>query len=123
MVSYLSLLKVADNSGARVVQCIKILKGSFQKVAHMGDVLVVVIKRADPLKRKKVSVGGIYRGLLVRGTIPFSRSVGVWVRFNKNAVVLVNKRNAPLAKRLKGPMLREVCMKYNFLGTITRFVV
>lgn len=46
MVSYLSLLKVADNSGARVVQCIKILKGSFQKVAHMGDVLVVVIKRA-----------------------------------------------------------------------------
>jgi len=77
MVSYLSLLKVADNSGARLVQCIKILKGSFQKVAYMGDVLVVVVKRADPLKRKKIVVGDIYRGLLVRSTIPFFRSIGV----------------------------------------------
>jgi len=77
MVAYLSLLKVADNSGARVVQCIKILKGSFQKIAYMGDILVVVVKRADPLKRRKVSIGGIFRGLLVRSTIPFFRSVGI----------------------------------------------
>jgi len=53
MVSYLSMLRVADNSGARIVQCIKILKGSYQKVAHMGDVLVVVVKRAIHKKGKK----------------------------------------------------------------------
>jgi len=77
MVSYLSMLRVADNSGARIVQCIKILKGSYQKVAHMGDVLVVVVKRADPQKRKKISIGAIFRGLLVRSTLPFFRAIGI----------------------------------------------
>ena len=89
--------------------------------AKIGDLLVVVVKKVDPLK--KFTKGAVLRALIVRTKTSYRRSNGVWVKFNQNAVVLVNKKNAPLAKRIKGPMLKEICIKYNFLGTVTQFII
>lgn len=119
---FLTTLEVADNSGARLVQCIKILGGSNRTSASIGDILIVVVKRVTENKFK-ITRGRICRAVLVRMKTSYFRSNGVWVRFNDNAVVLVNRRNAPYARRLKGPMLKETCIKYNFLGTLSQFVI
>jgi large subunit ribosomal protein L14 len=122
MICVLTKVKVADNCGARVAQCIKLLGGSLPKRAIPGKTIVVVIKRADPDKRK-VRVGSVARALVVRTTIIFFRGCGLWVRFGHNAVIITNKKAAPYGKRLRGPFLKEICINYNLLGTVTRFIV
>lgn len=118
MVYFLTKLIVSDNTGVRLVQCIKILSGSNRLVAKPGDSLIVVVKRVDPLSQK-ITRGKVCRALLVYSTRWFKRCVGVWIRFGKNGVVLINNKSAPVAKRLRGPMLKEVCLRFNFIGTLT----
>lgn len=122
MVCVLTRVKVADNCGARIAQCIKLLGGALPKRATPGKMIVVVIKRADPDKRK-VRVGSVSRALVVRATMSFFRGCGLWVRFGQNAVIITNKKAAPYGKRLHGPFLKEICITYNLLGTVTRFIV
>ena len=122
MLTILSRLKVTDGTGVRVVQCIKILGGSLRRKAFIGDILVSVIKRVNA-GNAKFKKGNIVRALVVRTVSNFLRSNGIWFRFGFSAVVLVNSKKTPISRRLKGPMLREVCIKYNFLGTVSRFII
>ncbi len=122
MVCFLTRIKIADNCGVRLAQCIKLLIGSLPRKAIPGKLLVIVIKRSDPQK-KKLASGSISRALVVRAALTFFRGCGVWLKFGHNAVVVTNKKAAPYGKRLKGPFLKEICIDYNFLGTVTRFIV
>lgn len=106
MIQVESNLEVADNSGARKVQCIKVLGGSKRKVAGVGDVIVVAVKKAIP--RGKVKQGEVQRALIVRTRREIRRADGSSIRFDTNAAVLVNKDGEPIGTRIFGPVTREL---------------
>ena len=109
MIQMQSNLEVEDNSGARRVQCIKVLGGSGRKTAGVGDVIVVSIKEAIP--RGKVKKGEVHRALIVRTRKEVRRNDGTCIRFDKNAAVLVNKSNEPIGTSIFGPVTRELRSK------------
>ena len=102
-------LEVADNSGARRVQCIKVLGGSKRKFASVGDVIVVAIKEAIP--KGKVSKGDVHQAVIVRTAKEIRRNDGSAIRFDKNAAVLINKQLEPIGTRIFGPVTRELRAK------------
>ncbi len=104
-----SNLDVADNSGARRVQCIKVLGGSKRKTASVGDVIVVSIKDAIP--RGKVKKGDVHQAVVVRTAFPVRRTAGSAIRFDRNAAVLINKQMEPIGTRIFGPVVRELRAK------------
>ncbi len=104
-----SILNVADNSGAKSVQCIKVLGGSKRKTASVGDVIVVSIKDAIP--KGKVKKGQVHKAIIVRTSFPVLRKDGSSIRFDKNAAVLINKDNDPVGSRIFGPIVRELRAK------------
>ncbi len=106
MIQMQTNLDVADNSGARIVQCIKVLGGSKRKTASVGDVIVVTIKDAIP--RGRVKKGDVHRAVIVRTSKEVRRNDGTCIRFDKNAAVLVNKSNEPIGTRIFGPVTREL---------------
>lgn len=106
MIQVQTVLDVADNSGARKVQCIKVIGGSKRKVASVGDVIVVSIKKAIP--RGKVKKGDVMKALIVRTKKEIHRKDGSAVRFDANAVVLVSKDGEPIGTRIFGPVTREL---------------
>ncbi|PHK93993.1 50S ribosomal protein L14 [Pseudoroseomonas rhizosphaerae] len=101
-----SNLEVADNSGARRVQCIKVLGGSKRRTASVGDIIVVSVKEAIP--RGKVKKGDVQRAVIVRTAYPVRRQDGTVIRFDRNAAVLLNKQNEPIGTRIFGPVVREL---------------
>ena len=101
-----SNLFVADNSGARRVQCIKVLGGSKRRFASIGDIIVVSIKDAIP--RGKVKKGEIFKAVVVRTKKDFSRADGTSIRFDRNAAVLLDNQKDPIATRIFGPVTREL---------------
>jgi len=109
MIQMLSKLDVADNSGARVVQCIKVLGGSHRRTASVGDVIVVSVKEAIP--RGKVKKGSVQRAVIVRTRKDIKRSDGSTIRFDRNAAVLINKEEEPIGTRIFGPVVRELRAK------------
>ncbi len=106
MIQMQTRLTVADNSGAQEVQCIKVLGGSKRKTAAVGDVIVVSIKTAIP--RAKVKKGTVHRAVIVRTKKSIKRGDGSIIRFDRNAVVLLNKQNEPIGSRIFGPVPREL---------------
>lgn len=103
-------LDVADNSGARSVQCIKVLGGSKRRAASVGDVIVVSVKDAIP--RGKVKKGEVHRAVVVRTAKEVRRPDGSAIRFDRNAAVLINKaNNEPIGTRIFGPVTRELRAK------------
>ena len=106
MIQMQTKLDVADNSGARLLQCIKVLGGSKRKTASVGDVIVVSIKEAIP--RGRVKKGDVHRAVIVRTYKEVKRNDGTCIRFDKNAAVLVNKSNEPIGTRIFGPVTREL---------------
>ena len=109
MIQMQSNLFVADNSGARKIQCIKVLGGSKRRSASIGDVIVVSIKDAIP--RAKVKKGDVYKAVVVRTSKDFKRNDGTTIRFDKNAAVLLDKQEEPIATRIFGPVTRELRSK------------
>ena len=109
MIQMQSHLFVADNSGARKIQCIKVLGGSKRRFASIGDVVVVSIKDAIP--RGKVKKGEVFKAVIVRTKKDFSRPDGTTIRFDKNAAVLLDKQEEPIATRIFGPVTRELRTK------------
>ncbi len=109
MIQMQSNMDVADNSGARRVQCIKVLGGSHRNSASVGDVVVVSVKDAIP--RGKVKKGEVHRAVIVRTSFPVKRSDGTMIRFDRNAAVLLNKQNEPIGTRIFGPVVRELRAK------------
>ncbi|MBT4906478.1 MAG: 50S ribosomal protein L14 [Rhodospirillaceae bacterium] len=109
MIQMQSNLDVADNSGARRVQCIKVLGGSKRKVAGVGDVIVVSVKEAIP--RGRVKKGDVLRAVIVRTAKEIRRADGTAIRFDRNAAVLINPQNEPIGTRIFGPVTRELRAK------------
>ena len=109
MIQMQSKLYVADNSGARTIQCIKVLGGSKRRSASIGDIIVVSIK--DALPRAKVKKGDVYKAVIVRTSKDFKRQDGTAIRFDKNAAVLLDKQEEPIATRIFGPVTRELRTK------------
>ena len=102
-------LDVADNSGARRVQCIKVLGGSKRKSASVGDIIVVSVKEAIP--RGRVKKGDVLRAVVVRTAKDIRRPDGSAIRFDRNAAVLINKQGEPIGTRIFGPVTRELRAK------------
>ena len=116
MIQMQSNLEVADNSGAKRVQCIKVLGGSHRKVASIGDVIVVSIKEAIP--KGRVKKGDVRRAVIVRTAKDIQREDGTAIRFDTNAAVLINNNNEPIGTRIFGPVTRELRAK-NFMKIIS----
>ena len=106
MIQMETVLDVADNSGAKSVACIKVLGGSHHMTAGIGDIIVVSIQEAIP--RGKVKKGDIHKAVIVRQRYPLRRKDGTVIRFDRNAVVLINKDKEPLGTRIFGPVTREL---------------
>ena len=102
-------LDVADNSGARRVQCIKVLGGSKRRYASVGDVIVVSIKEAIP--RGRVKKGTVMKAIVVRTAKDIRRADGSVIRFDRNAAVLINAQGEPVGTRIFGPVPRELRAK------------
>ena len=102
-------LDVADNSGARRVQCIKVLGGSKSKYASVRDIIVVSVKDAIP--RGRVKKGSVMKAIVVRTAKDIRRPDGSVIRFDTNAAVLVNKNEEPIGTRIFGPVVRELRAK------------
>lgn len=112
MIQNETILNVADNSGAQQAMCIKVLGGSHRRYAYVGDKIVVAIKNALP--RGKVKKGSVQRAIIVRTKFPIKRSDGSTIKFDDNAVVLINKNNfEPIGTSIFGPVAREVRRKYD----------
>mgnify|MGYP002907639643 FL=1 len=106
MIQMQTNLDVADNSGARQVQCIKVLGGSKRMHATVGDVIVVSIK--DALPKGRVKKGDVHKAVIVRTASDIRRKDGSVIRFDSNAAVLVNKDGEPIGTRIFGPVAREL---------------
>lgn len=111
-----SNLDVADNSGARRVQCIKVLGGSKRRYAGVGDVIVVSVKEAIP--RGRVKKGDIRKAVIVRTAKEVKRPDGTTIRFDRNAAVILNNSGEPVGTRIFGPVVRELRAK-NFMKIIS----
>lgn len=109
MIQVESKLEVADNSGAKSVQCIKVLGGSKRRYARVGDIITVSVKDAIP--RGKVKKGEVARAVIVRTSKDIKRKDGTVIRFDKNAAVMIDKKNEPIGTRIFGPVARELRAK------------
>lgn len=116
MIQMQSLLDVADNTGAKVAQCIKVLGGSKRRIATIGDVVVVTIKKAVPGSEMKA--GTVTKGVIVRTKKPVRRPDGSYVRFDRNAIVLLDANNQPRGTRIFGAVAREL-RERNFMKIIS----
>jgi len=109
MIQMQTNLDVADNSGARRVQCIKVLGGSKRTTASIGDIIVVSVKDAIP--RGRVKKGDVHRAVIVRTAKEIHRPDGTSIRFDRNAAVLISNQNEPIGTRIFGPVTRELRAK------------
>lgn len=116
MIQMQSKLKVADNSGAKLVQCIKVLGGTRRRTAGVGDIVVVSVKNAIP--NSKVKKGDKARAVIVRTAHQIRRPDGTAVRFDENSAVLINNNKEPVGTRIFGPVARELRYK-NFVKIIS----
>lgn len=110
-----SVVKVCDKTGIVLAQCIKVLGPIKKRVACIGDVIIVAVKHINTkkfkkmkyAKKKKFFLGTLHRGLVVRSKEQFSRALGIYIRFDENAIVIVNKKVVPISNRIYGPILRD----------------
>lgn len=131
MIQVGSILKVSDKTGVSLVKCIKVYGPMKKKIANIGEVILVSVKHINPKKFKKMKLfkkkrfmkGTLHRALIIRSKKNFKRSNNVYIKFNENCVVLVNKRTVPISNRVYGPMLTELCRKWPSLGCITRYMI
>ncbi len=116
MIQMQSNLDVADNSGARRVQCIKVLGGAKRRYAGVGDIIVVSVKEAIP--RGRVKKGDVRKAVVVRTAKEVHRADGTSIRFDRSAAVILSNNNEPLGTRIFGPVVRELRHK-NFMKIIS----
>lgn len=106
MITVQTRLRVADNTGAKVVMCIRVLKGSNCRYAHVGDVIIGVVKEADP--HMQVKDGEVVQAVVVRTVKAIRRKDGSYVKFDDNAAVVITKELNPRGTRVFGPVAREL---------------
>jgi large subunit ribosomal protein L14 len=106
MIQVQTMLEVADNSGARKVQCIKVLGGSKRRYAELGDTIVVAVKESLP--GGAIKKGSVLKAVVVRVVANHARPDGSYIRFDRNAAVVINPQGEPLGPRIFGPVAREL---------------
>ena len=106
MIQQESRLKIADNTGAKEILCIRVLGGSGRRYAHLGDVIIATVKQAAP--NSAVKEGDVVRAVIVRTTYPAGRRDGSHIRFDDNAAVIIDQFRAPRGTRIFGPVAREL---------------
>jgi len=106
MIQMQTKLEVADNSGAKVVKCVKVLGGSKRMSAGVGDIIVVAVQQALP--NGKIKKGDVKRAVVVRTSYPICREDGSYIQFDKNSVVILNANEEPAGTRIFGPVAREL---------------
>jgi len=116
MIQMQTMLDVADNSGAKVCQCIKVLGGTRRRYAGIGDILVASVKKAMP--GGEVKQGEVVRGVVVRTRQPVRREDGSYVRFDRNAIVIIDAQKNPRGTRIFGAVARELRAR-NFMKIIS----
>ncbi len=116
MIQTQSRMEVADNSGAKVIQCIKVLGGSGRRYARIGDLIVASVKQAVP--QSKVKAGEVVRAVIVRTAYPTQRADGTTIRFDTNAAVILSTKLEPVGTRIFGPVGRELRSK-NFMKIVS----
>jgi large subunit ribosomal protein L14 len=116
MIQAQTKLRAADNSGAKLLLCIKVLGGSKRRYASVGDVIVVSVKEAMP--NSKVKKGDVMRAVIVRTAKEVARQDGSYIKFDENSAVLINQQNEPIGTRIFGPVARELRAK-NFMKIIS----
>lgn len=116
MIQTESRMEVADNSGAKVIQCIKVLGGSGRRYARIGDLIVASVKQAAP--QSKVKAGEVVRAVIVRTSYATQRTDGTTIRFDSNAAVILNPKLEPIGTRIFGPVGRELRNK-NFMKIVS----
>ena len=109
MIQSFTRLKVADNTGAKEIMCIKVLGGSKKRTAGLGDIIVASVKKADP--DGKVKKGDVVKAVVVRATYATQREDGTSIKFDENAAVIINNEKAPKGTRVFGPIARELRAK------------
>ena len=109
MIQMQTMLDIADNSGAKKVQCIKVLGGSHRRYAHVGDIVKVTVKEAIP--NSKVRKGTVMEAVIVRTAKEMRRPDGTYIRFDDNSAVLVKADKEPIGTRIFGPVARELRQK------------
>ena len=117
MVQVETFLNVADNSGAKLVQCIKVLGGSKRKYAGVGDIITVAVKEALPTSN--IKKGTIERAVVVRSHKEYRRPDGTYIRFDDNACVIVDQAMNPKGKRIFGPVARELRERGDFMRIVS----
>ena len=116
MIQTESRMEVADNSGAKVIQCIKVLGGSGRRYAYIGDLIVASVKQAVP--QSKVKAGEVVRAVIVRTAYATQRTDGTSIRFDTNAAVILTPKLEPIGTRIFGPVGRELRAK-NFMKIVS----
>jgi large subunit ribosomal protein L14 len=106
MIQYYTRLRVADNTGAKQVMCINVLGGTRRRYAHVGDIIVVTVKRAVP--HGMVKEGEVTRAVVVRVANTYRRPDGSYIKFDENAAVILDDKNNPKGSRIFGPVAREL---------------
>lgn len=109
MIQLRTVLEVADNSGAKKVQCIKVLGGTGRRYASVGDIIVVAVKESEP--QSAIKKGEVKRAVVVRTRKELRRAEGSYIKFDSNAAVLVNDAREPVGSRIFGPVARELRAK------------
>lgn len=106
MIQQQTLLNVADNSGAKLLQCIKVLGGTHARYAYVGDIIVCSVKEVLP--GSNIKKGSVVRAVIVRTKYPVRREDGSYIRFDENAAVILDKQNNPVGTRIFGPVAKEL---------------
>jgi large subunit ribosomal protein L14 len=117
MVQVETFLNVADNSGAKIVQCIKVLGGSKRKYAGIGDIIVVAVK--DALPTSAIKKGSVEKAVVVRTHKEYRRPDGTYIRFDDNACVIIDTALNPKGKRIFGPVARELRERAEFMKIVS----
>lgn len=131
MIQVGTILKVSDKTGVSLVKCIKVLGPSKKKIAYIGDVIIVSVqfvnsKKIQKLKwnkRRRFLKGTIHRALIIRSKVNYNRLNNIFIKFNENSVVLVNKKIVPVSNRVYGPVLTELARKWPSLGCVVRYMI
>jgi len=112
-----TLFKVSDNSGAYTASCVKVLGNLRRKLCKIGDLVLVSIKTINR-KKMRYKKGMLRLGVVVRTKKKFKRNKGVFLKFDENAIIMVNRKLAPVTKKIKGPIPFEVCFRYKYIATV-----
>lgn len=106
MIQPQTILKVVDNSGAKVIRCFRVLGGTRRRYAELGDMIVASVQIAEP--RREIKKKAVVKAIVVRQKKAFRRKDGSYIRFNENAAILVNEKKEPIGNRIFGPIPREI---------------